>query len=317
MSDLPAKDVALALYRKMLTIRRFEERCNYLFMQGKIPSTLHLYIGQEAVATGVCAQLATTTTWPAPTGRTATPSPRGSRRVPSWPSCSPRAPAAAVARAARCTWATCGWACSRPSPSSVRHPNRGRAGPGCQTPGNGRRGGVLLRRRRGQRGRLPRRPEHGGHLEAARHLRLREQSLWRLRPRSVHVFSIGDVAERAACLWHPRRDRGRQRRAGRVRSRGTGRGPRPGRRRADAARMHDLPPVRPLAQRPTHLPHQGGRGRMGPAGPDPRAWPSGCRPKAWSTRRGWRRPSRRWRSRSTTRSPLPRRAPHPLQAERA
>jgi len=41
----------------MLTIRRFEERCNYLFMQGRIPSTLHLYIGQEAVAVGVCAHL--------------------------------------------------------------------------------------------------------------------------------------------------------------------------------------------------------------------------------------------------------------------
>ena len=47
----------LAMYRTMLTIRRFEERCNYLFMQGRIPSTLHLYIGQEAVATGVCANL--------------------------------------------------------------------------------------------------------------------------------------------------------------------------------------------------------------------------------------------------------------------
>lgn len=44
-------------YRTMLTIRRFEERCNSLFMQGRIPSTLHLYIGQEAVATGVCARL--------------------------------------------------------------------------------------------------------------------------------------------------------------------------------------------------------------------------------------------------------------------
>jgi len=41
----------------MLTLRRFEERCNYLYMQGRIPSTLHLYIGQEAVATGVCAHL--------------------------------------------------------------------------------------------------------------------------------------------------------------------------------------------------------------------------------------------------------------------
>lgn len=47
----------LEMYRTMLTIRRFEERCNYLFMQGRIPSTLHLYIGQEAVATGVCAHL--------------------------------------------------------------------------------------------------------------------------------------------------------------------------------------------------------------------------------------------------------------------
>jgi len=47
----------LTLYRTMLTIRRFEERCNYLFMQGRIPSTLHLYIGQEAVAVGVCAHL--------------------------------------------------------------------------------------------------------------------------------------------------------------------------------------------------------------------------------------------------------------------
>jgi pyruvate dehydrogenase E1 component alpha subunit len=47
----------LDMYRRMLTIRRFEERCNYLFMQGRIPSTLHLYNGQEAVAVGVCTHL--------------------------------------------------------------------------------------------------------------------------------------------------------------------------------------------------------------------------------------------------------------------
>jgi pyruvate dehydrogenase E1 component alpha subunit len=47
----------LDLYRSMLTIRRFEERCNALFMQGRIPSTLHLYVGQEAVAVGVCSTL--------------------------------------------------------------------------------------------------------------------------------------------------------------------------------------------------------------------------------------------------------------------
>jgi len=45
------------LYRRMLLIRRFEERCNALFLQGRIPSTLHLYIGQEAVAVGVCSAL--------------------------------------------------------------------------------------------------------------------------------------------------------------------------------------------------------------------------------------------------------------------
>jgi pyruvate dehydrogenase E1 component alpha subunit len=55
---MPETDIPLLdMYRTMLTIRRFEERCNQLYMQGRIPSTLHLYIGQEAVATGVCAHL--------------------------------------------------------------------------------------------------------------------------------------------------------------------------------------------------------------------------------------------------------------------
>lgn len=45
------------LYRQMLLIRRFEEKCNELFLQGRIPSTLHLYVGQEAVAVGFCSLL--------------------------------------------------------------------------------------------------------------------------------------------------------------------------------------------------------------------------------------------------------------------
>jgi TPP-dependent pyruvate/acetoin dehydrogenase alpha subunit len=60
-ADMPqapiSNTILLAMYRTMLTIRRFEEQCNYLYMQGRIPSTLHLSIGQEAVATGVCAHL--------------------------------------------------------------------------------------------------------------------------------------------------------------------------------------------------------------------------------------------------------------------
>ena len=58
-SDVPLLD----MYRTMLTIRHFEERCNYLFMQGRIPSTLHLYIGQEAVATGVTMRVADQTVY--------------------------------------------------------------------------------------------------------------------------------------------------------------------------------------------------------------------------------------------------------------
>jgi pyruvate dehydrogenase E1 component alpha subunit len=54
---LPDRDGLLSLYREMLLIRQFEERVNELYLQGKIPSTLHLYIGQEAVAAGVCAAL--------------------------------------------------------------------------------------------------------------------------------------------------------------------------------------------------------------------------------------------------------------------
>jgi len=46
-----------ATYRKLLTIRLFEERVQALFGEGKISGTCHLCIGQEAVAVGVCSAL--------------------------------------------------------------------------------------------------------------------------------------------------------------------------------------------------------------------------------------------------------------------
>lgn len=55
--ELPEEGQLLDMYRTMVLIRRFEETVNELYMQGRIPSTLHLYIGQEAVATGVSANL--------------------------------------------------------------------------------------------------------------------------------------------------------------------------------------------------------------------------------------------------------------------
>jgi pyruvate dehydrogenase E1 component alpha subunit len=44
------RDEAIARYRAMLLIRRFEERCAQIYVEGKIGGFLHLYIGQEAVA---------------------------------------------------------------------------------------------------------------------------------------------------------------------------------------------------------------------------------------------------------------------------
>ena len=48
---------ALELYAKMALIREFESRVNSLFLQGKIPGTIHLSHGQEACAVGGTASL--------------------------------------------------------------------------------------------------------------------------------------------------------------------------------------------------------------------------------------------------------------------
>ena len=52
-----SKEELLRLYRVMLTIRRFEERVVIDYHSGAIPGIVHSYIGQEAVATGVCTNL--------------------------------------------------------------------------------------------------------------------------------------------------------------------------------------------------------------------------------------------------------------------
>jgi pyruvate dehydrogenase E1 component alpha subunit len=51
------RDEALERYRAMLLIRRFEERCAQIYVEGKIGGFLHLYIGQEAVAVGAMSLL--------------------------------------------------------------------------------------------------------------------------------------------------------------------------------------------------------------------------------------------------------------------
>jgi pyruvate dehydrogenase E1 component alpha subunit len=45
------------IYRKMVAVRTFEETAADLFLKGQLPGFLHCYIGEEAVAAGVCAHL--------------------------------------------------------------------------------------------------------------------------------------------------------------------------------------------------------------------------------------------------------------------
>jgi acetoin:2,6-dichlorophenolindophenol oxidoreductase subunit alpha len=64
LSNDPSKPAArsgaelhLHMYRRMLMIRRFEEQVNDLYTRALMPGLAHLYIGEEAVAVGVCEAL--------------------------------------------------------------------------------------------------------------------------------------------------------------------------------------------------------------------------------------------------------------------
>src|SRR6476646_3671773 len=45
------------MYRQMVAIRLFEERVNDLYTRALMPGLAHLYIGEEAIAVGVCQAL--------------------------------------------------------------------------------------------------------------------------------------------------------------------------------------------------------------------------------------------------------------------
>jgi len=51
------KNKLLEMYRKVLEVRLFEEKVYELFGQNLIPGTIHLYLGEEASAVGVCSSL--------------------------------------------------------------------------------------------------------------------------------------------------------------------------------------------------------------------------------------------------------------------
>jgi TPP-dependent pyruvate/acetoin dehydrogenase alpha subunit len=53
----PSREQLLEMLRRMLRIRRFEEKLAVLFKRGRLPGFVHLYIGEEASAVGVCSAL--------------------------------------------------------------------------------------------------------------------------------------------------------------------------------------------------------------------------------------------------------------------
>src|SRR5437879_3145932 len=47
----------LRMYRRMVMIREFEEQVNELYTRALMPGLAHLYLGEEAVAVGICEAL--------------------------------------------------------------------------------------------------------------------------------------------------------------------------------------------------------------------------------------------------------------------
>src|ERR1700693_221615 len=52
-----SKDRLLRMYRRMYSIREFEEHANDLYLRALMPGLTHLYEGEEAVAVGICEAL--------------------------------------------------------------------------------------------------------------------------------------------------------------------------------------------------------------------------------------------------------------------
>ena len=57
MSDEISNETLLDLHRRMVRIRHFEETAGKMMEDGKIPGALHLYVGEEAIASGVMIHL--------------------------------------------------------------------------------------------------------------------------------------------------------------------------------------------------------------------------------------------------------------------
>ncbi len=57
VKSMPGNAQLLEMYEKMLLIRRIEKQLSEDFKAGRLPGAVHLYVGQEAVAVGMCQHL--------------------------------------------------------------------------------------------------------------------------------------------------------------------------------------------------------------------------------------------------------------------
>ena len=53
----PTPEQLIGMYQRMVRIREFDERAGLLLERAEVPGAVHLYVGEEAVAVGVCAHL--------------------------------------------------------------------------------------------------------------------------------------------------------------------------------------------------------------------------------------------------------------------
>jgi TPP-dependent pyruvate/acetoin dehydrogenase alpha subunit len=57
LAEQISKELLFAYYKKVLELRLFELKVQELYRNGRLPGFVHLYVGEEAVAVGVCSHL--------------------------------------------------------------------------------------------------------------------------------------------------------------------------------------------------------------------------------------------------------------------
>src|ERR1022692_5307280 len=57
LAEQISQEVLLSYYKKILELRLFELKVQELYRNGRLPGFVHLYVGEEAVAVGVCSNL--------------------------------------------------------------------------------------------------------------------------------------------------------------------------------------------------------------------------------------------------------------------